>query len=254
MTDRDALLAAILAQPKEDTPRLVYADWLEENGQPERAEFIRLQIELALLAVTIAQLGGEEKIRERLNNRTLRVMSPTLVEIYETRLHQWYELRRRERELIDSHGYSWFPAQQYGLLWGVTNEPLSDGDRRQHITFSRGFISAITCTWDSWRTHAAAILRAQPVERVRLTTRPDGDWARVSWTLPDQVCVQVDGKEYICRDLHADTIMAAVWPGIEFELPAGGYAPGQLEMQRPEATETEPGVFDVRYPFTARPR
>src|SRR5215203_2415404 len=45
MSDESALLAAILANPDEDTPRLVYADWLQENGQPERAEFIRLQIE-----------------------------------------------------------------------------------------------------------------------------------------------------------------------------------------------------------------
>ena len=43
MSDESALLAAILAHPDEDTPRLMYADWLEENGQPERAEFIRLQ-------------------------------------------------------------------------------------------------------------------------------------------------------------------------------------------------------------------
>jgi uncharacterized protein (TIGR02996 family) len=43
--DGDALFRAICEQPWEDTPRLVYADWLEENGQPERAEFIRLQCE-----------------------------------------------------------------------------------------------------------------------------------------------------------------------------------------------------------------
>jgi uncharacterized protein (TIGR02996 family) len=45
MSNGDALLAAIIAAPDDDTPRLVYADWLDENGQPERAEFIRLQIE-----------------------------------------------------------------------------------------------------------------------------------------------------------------------------------------------------------------
>src|SRR3954468_16567623 len=43
MSDESALLAAILAHPDEDTPRLMYADWLQENGQPERAEFIRIQ-------------------------------------------------------------------------------------------------------------------------------------------------------------------------------------------------------------------
>jgi uncharacterized protein (TIGR02996 family) len=48
-SDGDALLRAICEQPWEDTPRLVYADWLEENGRPERAEFIRLQIELAAM-------------------------------------------------------------------------------------------------------------------------------------------------------------------------------------------------------------
>jgi uncharacterized protein (TIGR02996 family) len=42
-----AFLRAILAEPDDDTPRLVYADWLDEHGQGERAEFIRLQIERA---------------------------------------------------------------------------------------------------------------------------------------------------------------------------------------------------------------
>ncbi len=47
MNEADALLAAVLAEPHDDTPRLVYADWLDEHGQPERAEFIRVQVELA---------------------------------------------------------------------------------------------------------------------------------------------------------------------------------------------------------------
>lgn len=47
MSDATALLAAIRAAPEDDAPRLVYADWLEEHGQPERAEFIRVQCELA---------------------------------------------------------------------------------------------------------------------------------------------------------------------------------------------------------------
>jgi uncharacterized protein (TIGR02996 family) len=47
MTDATALLAAIRAAPEDDAPRLVYADWLEEHGQPEKAELIRLQCELA---------------------------------------------------------------------------------------------------------------------------------------------------------------------------------------------------------------
>jgi uncharacterized protein (TIGR02996 family) len=49
MSDEEALLQAIWAEPDDDAPRMVYSDWLEENGQPERAEFIRIQIELASL-------------------------------------------------------------------------------------------------------------------------------------------------------------------------------------------------------------
>jgi uncharacterized protein (TIGR02996 family) len=47
MDDGQALLRAILREPAEDTPRVLYADYLDENGQPARAEVIRVQIELA---------------------------------------------------------------------------------------------------------------------------------------------------------------------------------------------------------------
>jgi uncharacterized protein (TIGR02996 family) len=51
MSDHDALLRAIGEQPEEDTPRLVYADWLDENGDPDRADFVRNQIELARIDI-----------------------------------------------------------------------------------------------------------------------------------------------------------------------------------------------------------
>ena len=47
MTDRDALLAGIAARPADDLPRLVFADWLDDAGDADRAEFIRVQCELA---------------------------------------------------------------------------------------------------------------------------------------------------------------------------------------------------------------
>ncbi len=50
MTDNPQLLQNVLDQPGDDAPRLVYADWLEElGGDPDRAEFIRIQCELAKL-------------------------------------------------------------------------------------------------------------------------------------------------------------------------------------------------------------
>jgi uncharacterized protein (TIGR02996 family) len=44
VNEEDALLAAIVAHPDEDTPRLAFADWLDEHGDADRAAFIRLQI------------------------------------------------------------------------------------------------------------------------------------------------------------------------------------------------------------------
>lgn len=47
MTQQDALYRAVCAHPGDDTPRLVFADWLEEAGDARQAHFIRTQIELA---------------------------------------------------------------------------------------------------------------------------------------------------------------------------------------------------------------
>lgn len=41
MTEQDALLAAIYANREDDTPRLVYADWLDDHGSPHLAAFTR---------------------------------------------------------------------------------------------------------------------------------------------------------------------------------------------------------------------
>src|SRR5690349_11596149 len=47
--EETALIRAIRETPDDDLPRLALADWLDENGVPERAEFLRAQVELARL-------------------------------------------------------------------------------------------------------------------------------------------------------------------------------------------------------------
>jgi uncharacterized protein (TIGR02996 family) len=67
MADHDSFLQAILANPDDLTTRLVYADWLEENGgRPEaaRAELIRVQCEMAQVGEYTARFRQLEK-RER---------------------------------------------------------------------------------------------------------------------------------------------------------------------------------------------
>jgi uncharacterized protein (TIGR02996 family) len=69
-TDRAALIAGILEAPDDDAPRLVFADWLEEQGGEEntaRAEFIRVQI-------ARAKLPQEDGRHSALQARELRLL------------------------------------------------------------------------------------------------------------------------------------------------------------------------------------
>ncbi|MGE3805015.1 MAG: TIGR02996 domain-containing protein [Gemmataceae bacterium] len=47
VTEEQAFLGAIQQDPDDDGRRLVFADWLDEHGDPGRAEFIRVQCALA---------------------------------------------------------------------------------------------------------------------------------------------------------------------------------------------------------------
>jgi uncharacterized protein (TIGR02996 family) len=80
-----AFFASILADPSSNLPRLVYADWLDELGYPDcaaRAEFIRVQVELA-------HLGSDDPRR--------------------------FDLEEREQDLLIAHEADWLGPFQ-GLL------------------------------------------------------------------------------------------------------------------------------------------
>lgn len=114
MTDADALLAAILADPADDTVRLAYADHLDETGEHDRAEFIRVQVELAAV-------GAMESVRGKLAT-----------------------LRRRERELLVAVADELRPAVPYS--WAVFTEPRDRCDTPYSVV-SRGFVSQVACNF-----------------------------------------------------------------------------------------------------------
>src|SRR5438105_14033696 len=51
MNTGHALFETILNEPDEDANGLVYADWLDDHGEADHAEFIRVQCEFARLPV-----------------------------------------------------------------------------------------------------------------------------------------------------------------------------------------------------------
>jgi uncharacterized protein (TIGR02996 family) len=63
MTEREAFLRAIRANPDDDLVRLVFADWLDEQGEHEPAEFIRVQCELEPIRHRLEDRRTQELIR-----------------------------------------------------------------------------------------------------------------------------------------------------------------------------------------------
>jgi uncharacterized protein (TIGR02996 family) len=205
VTDLDALLAAVLDRPDDDTPRLVYADAIEEqagavacemchggrwcpncsgegcspygvaangdclvdrcrhcanarevpNGFAERAEFVRVQVELA------------------------RMPDPECLHCWPGNGCRYHELRRREM-----------------VLWGVLNttfdigpplprslrsEPRLEsrlpsdhraGSESDICIVSRGFIDAVTCDLRTWC--GGECERCDGLGRITTGLAPDG--------------------------------------------------------------------------------
>jgi uncharacterized protein (TIGR02996 family) len=107
-----ALEAAVVSHADDDTPRLVYADWLDENGDPDRAAFIRVQCRLADLppddpdwcALDVQQDVLIHRLTPRLD--TLR---PPLPQPYSHATHAPHvELKRHFRRGFSSRVYYYY--------------------------------------------------------------------------------------------------------------------------------------------------
>jgi uncharacterized protein (TIGR02996 family) len=73
VSEQDALLEAVFKSPRDDTPRLVYADWLDEHGEGLYAEFIRTQIARQEIATKTPErdklLKQEDAVWKKLKRR-----------------------------------------------------------------------------------------------------------------------------------------------------------------------------------------
>ena len=136
MTDTEALLQSVLAHPADDLPRLVYADYLDETGDPvlsARAEFIRVQCELA-------RLDGEPN-----------PANPTMI----------LALRTRERVLQSKFGEAWLdPLRKRG-------EPLFSP--RSHGLFRRGFVEIVWMPAGQFLWKAEKLFICAPIRELRVT-------------------------------------------------------------------------------------
>src|SRR5581483_1312804 len=122
-------LRPILADPAADGPRLAYADWLDETGDADRAEFIRVQCALAALPVD-----------ER----------------------EYHPLRQREAELLEQHRAEWVrpvrslvrPEEEPARGWRRWfRRPPSDEE--WFADFRRGFVEILDIESETYIERAA---------------------------------------------------------------------------------------------------
>lgn len=155
--DWPALLSAILASPDDDTVRLVAADFLEENGAPDRAALIRAQVELARL-------------------ETAAPAAPDDVWARRARID---ELRSKERTFLGplSTSHLFWAMEACPELVRVGTHLRVEGAER--LTWRRGFVECVACPAAEWLKHGAAVRARQPVRQVDLSgcdTVPRDEW------------------------------------------------------------------------------
>ncbi len=132
MSERDAFLRSICETPDDDTPRLAFADWLQENGDEPRAEFIRVQIELAR--------GGED-----------------------------VRLRQREQDILMEQGERWAELiRGIGLRLAPFHRPTPA--RSHGIEYRRGFPFGVEIAdeYDEFADRASKLFQLAPIQRIVL--------------------------------------------------------------------------------------
>jgi len=156
--DYDALLRTILANPGDDAPRLVLADWLQEHGQTERAEFIRVQCALAQSRVCLTPSAGvtSEAYPSGLPCRESRPRDKKDCLPWCRVCKRHDDLRRRERELLQlhlgslQHGLPGDPYQHNSDLATVDFWLDKRGGIEYQATFRRGFVASVSLTLDAF--------------------------------------------------------------------------------------------------------
>jgi uncharacterized protein (TIGR02996 family) len=125
------------AAPDDDLPRLVYADALEERGDLKRADFIRVQIELA--------------------------RDPGRL-----------DLRAREAALLAVHGIDWLYPLLWLAPPSVNNAGVQH--RTMHGKFVRGFVEILWMPASGFVCGAGRLFRLSPVRELRVLRTLDYEW------------------------------------------------------------------------------
>jgi len=159
-TDREGLLAAIIANTNDDGLRLIYADWLDENDDPEQAELIRIQIDYE-------SNKGQYQCHQFMYSCGENCSS--IDQLLQSGCDQCkkyasYEIRRKE--LTDY------------ICWKRGTDNLD-------FTYERGLPNEVRCTLADWMANGPEIVRQEPVTKVVLTDFDAQIWGPEEYTIWD---------------------------------------------------------------------
>lgn len=165
--DAHNILQAIIAEPDDDLHRLAYADWCEENDQPERAEFIRLQIALwnEQRDCNCGSKSGGHTFKGGQHHNGPCAASQLRIEID----GKWKRAESRAYELWVDNCRKWVGiGENAHPLECLTTSPNQ---------YARGFIRKVECTHDIWVDHGKKICAEHPIEDVRLVDKKPAPYA-----------------------------------------------------------------------------
>lgn len=163
MTDiEQAFLQAIRHQPDDNTPRLLYADWLDEQGRGDRAEFVRIQCALARLPETLEHLDRRLALQER------------------------------ARQLLAAHEHEWVTPTQLDLTWrrGFLDEvtiTTDDDPAELDALAAQHPLSSLVCVGSLGRFFGPdrpELPWLAHLRRLALTLEPDWTLADDDWFCP----------------------------------------------------------------------
>lgn len=215
MDDRAAFISAICERPDDDLPRLLYADYLDDRGEHDYAEFVRVQCELVSCERALyGDTGG-----------------------YESR---YAALSSRERALLKENWRDWTPdllhagEHRAGLNWGPaeviaqTSEEYDSNERRS-CEFRRGFLHTIRCTAAAWM---------RPVQNGA------GNWQVVPGrTSSDRDGLMTVGQSILAQH-PAERVVLEAWGAVLRIEPSGGS--WWLHLDMIDSVSSRHNWFDTR--------
>jgi uncharacterized protein (TIGR02996 family) len=284
MSDNTAFLRAIIEHPDDDGPRLVYADWLDEQGQAARAELIRVQCELA-------RLGASE---QRPHTREMDAALDRLAGLRRRELELWHKLPTCEAFVPWASGISIDP--EVTRFWiGDQDGPLCEvhrgfpdsltlsaaallggpcgrcGGRERGVYAGGGGYKTCPACHGTGRTTgcADALLwrpgqgrpcpaTAQPVRRVTLTSWPEWDYID-----SDQCIAYLVGpnEDFAVEELPIEDeqpialgLLQATFLGVTFELPPADFlrATSRYRSRARPATSRATSPYSLSTPHVRR--